>query len=78
VRLVAGATLSGDSVTASVVPVVLGEQHPLARVPDAFNEILIEGEGFRHLTLRGPGAGGSETATAVLGDILTITRASRR
>jgi homoserine dehydrogenase len=59
-------------VKARVAPVALAEHDPLARVPGAFNEIVVEGDAFRSLTLRGPGAGGPETATAVLGDILAI------
>jgi homoserine dehydrogenase len=47
---------------------------PLAAAPGADNVVVIEGDGFRHITLSGPGAGGPETASAVVADLLDLVR----
>jgi len=72
VRLVGEAAVDDRAVVVRVAPTELDEHHELARVPAAFNEVALEGDGFGRLTLRGPGAGGPETASAVVGDLLAI------
>jgi homoserine dehydrogenase len=44
--------------------------HPLASVRDSFNAVFIEGEAVGSLMFYGRGAGGSPTASAVLGDVI--------
>jgi homoserine dehydrogenase len=44
--------------------------HPLAAVRDSFNAVFIEGEAVGQLMLFGRGAGGSPTASAVIGDLV--------
>jgi homoserine dehydrogenase len=71
-RLVGEATLANGSIAVRVGPTELAESDPLSRVPAAFNEVAIEGETFGRIVLHGPGAGGPETASAVVSDLLTL------
>ncbi len=61
-----GATTVAVRVHPALVPVA----HPLASVRDSFNAVFIEGDAVGDLMLYGRGAGGSPTASAVLGDII--------
>jgi homoserine dehydrogenase len=72
IRLVAQAAVVDGSVAVRVAPTALPESDPLAQVPAACNEIALEGKTLGRLVLRGPGAGGLETATAVVGDLLAL------
>ena len=47
-------------------------EHPLARVSGSFNAVMLRGREIREIMLQGPGAGGAETATAVIGDLLSV------
>jgi homoserine dehydrogenase len=47
-------------------------EHPLARVSGSFNAVMLRGREIREITLQGPGAGGAETATAIIGDLLSV------
>jgi homoserine dehydrogenase len=46
--------------------------HPLAAVEGAFNAVMLQGDAIREITLEGPGAGGLETASAVVADIVSV------
>lgn len=72
IRLVGEATAENGSIAVRVAPIGLPESDPLGHVPAAFNEVTIEGQALGRLVLRGPGAGGLETATAVVGDLLAL------
>ena len=72
VKLLAHARLSGDGIAARVAPVLVPHEHPLARVSGSFNAVMLRGREIREITLQGPGAGGAETATAVIGDLLSV------
>jgi len=63
-----------ESVSARVHPVMLPGSHPLAKVDGAYNAVYIEAEAAGELMFYGPGAGGSPTASAVLGDLVTVAR----
>jgi homoserine dehydrogenase len=76
VRLVGEATAHNGTVDVRVAPTALPDDDPLALVPAAFNEVALEGDGLGRLVLRGPGAGGLETATAVVGDLLALASGS--
>jgi homoserine dehydrogenase len=56
----------------------LDATHPFLQARDADNAVRIEGTGFRALTLIGPGAGGAETASAVVADLVELVRAAHR
>jgi homoserine dehydrogenase len=72
VRLVGIATLASDAVDVRVQPAFVQRSHPLAAVDGAFNAVMIQGDAIREITLEGPGAGGTETASAVVADLVSV------
>ena len=52
-------------------PAFLYADHPLASVNGSFNAVTIESPAITEITLSGPGAGGIQTASAVLGDVVS-------
>jgi homoserine dehydrogenase len=54
-----------------VHPAFLYAAHPLASVDGPFNAVTVESEAITEITLSGPGAGGPQTASAVLGDVIS-------
>jgi homoserine dehydrogenase len=63
-----------DSVSVRVHPAMIPRSHPLAGVGDAFNAVFVEAEAAGQLMFYGRGAGGTPTASAVLGDIVAAAR----
>lgn len=74
VKLLAIAELKDDSVAVRVHPAMIPRSHPLASVREAYNAVFVESEAAGQLMFYGPGAGGSPTASAVLGDLVTVAR----
>jgi homoserine dehydrogenase len=78
VKLLAIAELRQDgpseAVSVRVHPAMIPRSHPLASVREAFNAVFVESEAAGQLMFYGPGAGGSPTASAVLGDLVTVAR----
>jgi homoserine dehydrogenase len=72
IRLVGAARLVDGHVDVRVHPALVDKQHPLAKVDGAFNAVMLQGDAIREITLEGPGAGGIETASAVIADITTV------
>jgi homoserine dehydrogenase len=72
VKLIGRATLAGDRVDVRVGPAFVDAHHPLAAVEGAFNAVMLQGDAIREITLEGPGAGGSETASAVVADMVSV------
>ncbi|MET7407769.1 homoserine dehydrogenase [Streptomyces parvulus] len=64
----------GGSVTARVHPAMIPLSHPLANVREAYNAVFVKSEAAGQLMFYGPGAGGSPTASAVLGDLVAVCR----
>ncbi|WP_027863194.1 homoserine dehydrogenase [Marmoricola sp. URHB0036] len=64
----------GPAVSARVHPAMIPRTHPLASVREAYNAVFVESEAAGQLMFYGPGAGGSPTASAVLGDLVTVAR----
>ncbi|WP_063727824.1 homoserine dehydrogenase [Streptomyces sp. RTd22] len=64
----------GRSVTARVHPAMIPLTHPLASVREAYNAVFVEADAAGQLMFYGPGAGGSPTASAVLGDLVAACR----
>lgn len=64
----------GRAVTARVHPAMIPLSHPLASVREAYNAVFVEAEAAGRLMFYGPGAGGSPTASAVLGDLVAVCR----
>jgi homoserine dehydrogenase len=63
-----------EGVSVRVHPAMIPRSHPLASVREAFNAVFVESEAAGQLMFYGPGAGGSPTASAVLGDLVTVAR----
>ena len=61
-------------VSVRVHPTLLPREHPLAAVRGAFNAVFIEAENAGELMFYGQGAGGTPTASAVLGDLVSAAR----
>ena len=75
IKLLARCALSADgTIAVSVHPTMVPTGHPLANVSGAFNAVFIESRHAGQLMFMGPGAGGSPTASAVLGDVVTAAR----
>ncbi len=72
VRLVGSATLFNGAVDVRVGPAFVDGRHPLAAVVGAFNAVMLQGDAIREITLEGPGAGGIETASAVVADMVSV------
>ena len=60
-----------DSLSVRVYPAFLYPGHPLASVSGPFNAVTVESEAITEITMSGPGAGGPQTASAVLGDVIS-------
>jgi homoserine dehydrogenase len=65
----------GGVVSVRVHPAMIPRSHPLAAVGEAFNAVFVEADAAGQLMFYGAGAGGSPTASAVLGDIVAVARA---
>ena len=74
VKLLAICDLREGAVSARVHPAMIPRSHPLASVRGAFNAVFVESEAAGELMFYGPGAGGAPTASAVLGDLVTVAR----
>jgi homoserine dehydrogenase len=74
VKLLAICELRDGAVSARVHPAMIPAAHPLASVRGAYNAVFVESEAAGQLMFYGPGAGGSPTASAVLGDLVTVAR----
>jgi homoserine dehydrogenase len=59
-------------ISVRVFPCFLYGGHPLAPVGGPFNAVMVEAPEITEVTMSGPGAGGVETASAVLGDVASI------
>jgi homoserine dehydrogenase len=68
------AGLAERTVSVRVHPAMIPRSHPLAAVGDAYNAVFVESMSAGRLMFYGPGAGGSPTASAVLGDLVTVAR----
>jgi homoserine dehydrogenase len=70
-KLIGSAERIDGGVAVHVHPAFLYADHPLASVNGAFNAVTIESPAITEITLSGPGAGGVQTASAVLGDVIS-------
>jgi homoserine dehydrogenase len=75
VKLLAIAEMGEDErIAVRVHPAMVPTTHPLASVRDAFNAVFVEGARIGELMFYGRGAGGDPTATAVVGDLVSVAR----
>jgi len=70
-KLIGSAERVDGGISVSVYPAFLYADHPLASVNGAFNAVTVESPAITEITLSGPGAGGPQTASAVLGDVIS-------
>ena len=70
-KLIGTAERVDGGVSVRVHPAFLYGAHPLAAVNGSFNAVTVESTAITEITLSGPGAGGSQTASAVLGDVIS-------
>jgi homoserine dehydrogenase len=64
--------LGEGEISVRVFPCFLYPGHPLAPIEGAFNAVMVEAPTITEITMSGPGAGGPETASAVLGDVVSV------
>jgi homoserine dehydrogenase len=70
-KLIGTAERLAEGISVRVHPAFLYGGHPLASVSGAFNAVTVESAAITEITMSGPGAGGSQTASAVLGDVVS-------
>jgi len=70
-KLIGTAERVGEGLSVRVHPAFLYAGHPLASVNGPFNAVTVESEAITEITMSGPGAGGPQTASAVLGDVIS-------
>ncbi len=69
-----GAGIGQGGVSVRVHPAMIPRSHPLGSVSEAYNAVFVEAESAGRLMFYGAGAGGTPTASAVLGDIVAVAR----
>jgi len=70
-KLIGTAERVDGGISVRVHPAFLYPGHPLASVNGSFNAVTVESDAITEITLSGPGAGGSQTASSVLGDVIS-------
>ncbi|WP_417508401.1 homoserine dehydrogenase [Microbacterium sp.] len=63
-----------ESISVRVYPALVARTHPLTSVHGANNAVFVEAEAAGSLMFYGAGAGGVQTASAVLGDVVSAAR----
>jgi homoserine dehydrogenase len=72
-KLLGVAERVGDrEISVRVFPCFLYPGHPLSPIEGPFNAVMVESPAITEITMSGPGAGGPETASAVLGDVVSV------
>jgi homoserine dehydrogenase len=71
-KLLGVAELRDGGISVRVFPCFLYRGHPLAPIEGPFNAVMVEAPAITEVTMSGPGAGGMQTASAVLGDVVSI------
>ncbi len=70
-KLIGTAERRDGGLSVHVHPTFLYPGHPLAQISGPFNAVTVESEAITEITMSGPGAGGRQTASAVLGDVVS-------
>ena len=65
---------TGEAISVRVYPALVPREHPLASVHGANNAVFVQAEAAGDLMFYGAGAGGVQTASAVLGDVVSAAR----
>lgn len=75
IKLLAMAKRYRDTLECHVQPAMIPTNHPLATVNNEFNAIFAKGNAVDDVMLYGKGAGAMPTGSAVVGDLVEISRA---
>ncbi len=70
-KLIGTAERVDGRLSVRVHPAFLYAGHPLASVNGPYNAVTVESNAITEITMSGPGAGGPQTASAVLGDVIS-------
>jgi homoserine dehydrogenase len=71
-KLIGTAERLREGLSVRVQPAFLYGGHPLASISGPFNAVTVESDSITEVTMSGPGAGGPQTASAVLGDLMSV------
>jgi homoserine dehydrogenase len=71
-KLLGVAERRDGGISVRVFPCFLYRGHPLSPIEGPFNAVMVEAPAITEVTMSGPGAGGLQTASAVLGDVVSI------
>ena len=74
IKLLSSSKRVGDSFRCMVAPFMLSKSHPLCGVNDVFNAVFVKGNMLGDAMFYGSGAGKLPTASAVVADIVDITK----
>ena len=74
IKLLGVARCQEDGVEAYVCPMLIPAEHPLASVNDSYNAVFVHGDAVGDTMFYGRGAGELPTASAVVGDVMDVTR----
>ena len=77
IKLLGIAEQTQAGISLRVHPAMVPEQKPIATVDGVFNAVLLEGDFSGPVFLRGRGAGEGPTASAVVADLIDLTRGIR-
>ena len=77
-KLIGTAERRDGGLSVRVYPAFLYAGHPLSSVSGPFNAVTVESEAVTEITMSGPGAGGLQTASAVLGDVVSVMTGGAR
>ncbi len=73
-KLLAISERVANGIVVRVHPTLIPVSHPLAAVRGAYNAVFVEAESAGRLMFYGAGAGGAQTASAVLGDLVSAAK----
>ena len=74
IKLLASSKCVGDKYRCMVAPFMLSQSHPLCGVNDVFNAVFVHGNMLGDAMFYGSGAGKLPTASAVVADIVDMTK----
>ncbi|HET7627980.1 MAG TPA: homoserine dehydrogenase [Bacillales bacterium] len=77
IKLLGIAKRENGRVEVSVQPTLLPVKHPLSSVNDEYNAVYVYGEAVGETMFYGPGAGQLPTATAVVADVIAVSKNMR-
>lgn len=78
IKLLGRARMRDGRLEAGVFPTLVNHTYLLARVGGAYNAVRVEGNAVGSLFLHGLGAGSLPTASAVLGDLISVARGNNK